>query len=196
MWASIGANRSPRKYHRGSSCPDKNNGCTKRPQALAIVLMVHTYSPTVIADWNHRTFPVISLPKNVEKKKGQETDLRSNLPFVRSHEFFFSSYFYFPSGVSICRNRMCLTCKQSPSLNQRGHCPKICDNLLFSQILRCVFLYLLTPLSLCVTKAYVTTTMRFFRNLFHFPFCKMETRFSGYPLEKNSMNGLAVRITR
>lgn len=59
---SLECNHSPREYHRGFY-PDKNKGCTKWPQALAIVLMIHAYSPTVISDWNHRMLLVISFPR-------------------------------------------------------------------------------------------------------------------------------------
>lgn len=102
---------SPRKYYEGSSYPDKNKGCAKRPQALAIVLMVHAYSPTVIADWNHRMFLVISIPT---MWKGTRVWFEVNPPFARLHFFFslsakqvFSEYWMYLQTITFPQPRAC-----------------------------------------------------------------------------------------
>lgn len=109
VWTSLGGNRSPREYHRGFSYPDKNKGCTKRPQALAIVLTVHAYSPTVIADWNHRMFLVISFPR---MWKGTGDWFEIYPPFVRLHKIYI-----------FCQTSMSTACIVNKANNDLS-CPK------------------------------------------------------------------------
>lgn len=85
VWASLGASSSPKEVPPRFLYPDKNKGWTKRPQSLAIVLMVHAYSPTVIADGNHRMFLVISFPRMWKRTRDW---LYINPPFVRLDTFF------------------------------------------------------------------------------------------------------------
>lgn len=118
MPTSSGGICSPRKYHRGSSYPDKNKRCA---QALAIVL-IHTYSSTVTADWNHRMFLVISIPTSEKQVKNKRSKR------LRLHRFtdFFQQLFTLSTEF---------TCKQSPSLKQ--------------YLFLCHISYILLLLSLC-----------------------------------------------
>lgn len=141
---------SPRKYYEGSSCPDKNKGCAKRPQALAIVLMVHAYSPTVIADWNHRMFLVISIPTTW---KGTRDWLEVNPPFVRLHKILF--FFLFAKQVLL--NVQTITFPQPLACPVSYHFSVSCHTFFT------VCLSVLNSVCVCVM-----TKVRFLRTGFHY----------------------------
>lgn len=129
---SLGGYHTPRKRRRDPSHPDKHKGHTRRPRALGIVLMLHAYSPTVSADWNHRMFLVISFPRMWKKRTRDWFEM--NPVFVSTQDFFKQ---VFPVS-SAC------TCKQSPRLNHylflsKCHTVSAVFFVLFASVHRCVF---------------------------------------------------------
>lgn len=145
-WTSLGGNWSPRKHHRGSSYPDKNKGRTKRPQALAIVLLVHAYSPTVIADWNHRMFLVISFPRMWKRTRDWS---EINPPAVRLYKIFFSLV------LTVVPCKYCMYLQKLPYLNHYlvlNHIISVSTVTHSPQCLLWVFFFcILSPLCLSVS---------------------------------------------